>query len=121
MKSRIRTKYPGVFYREAQRIGKSGTEKVYYVLYKKNGKLIESKVGRQYADNMTPSKANNIRSDYIEGKALPPSQKRKETHWTLDALWESFELHKKDVLKSFRDDRYRYHKHIAHTLRQKTH
>lgn len=119
MTRRIKTKYPGVFYREAQRIGRNGTENVYYVLYKKDGKLIESKVGRQYADNMSPSKASRIRSDYIEGNSLPASQKRKEVRWTLSALWESFERHKKDELKSFRDDRYRYHKHVAPSLGDK--
>ncbi len=119
MTRRIKTKYPGVFCRESQRIGGAGTEKVYYVLYKKDGKLIESKVGRQYTDNMTPSKAAHIRSSYIEGKALPANKKRNEVRWTVATLWESFENHKKDALKSFRDDRYRYHKHIAPALGDK--
>ena len=119
MAMRIKTKYPGVFYRESQRIGGAGTEKVFYVLYKKDGKLIESKVGRQYTDNMTPSKAAHIRSSYIEGKALPANKKRNEVRWIVATLWESFENHKKEELKSFRDDRYRYHKHIAPTLGDK--
>ena len=36
---RIKTKYPGVFYREVARIGTSGIERVYYILFKKEGKL----------------------------------------------------------------------------------
>ncbi|MBD5646378.1 MAG: hypothetical protein HDQ89_01735 [Desulfovibrio sp.] len=65
---RFPTGYPGVFYREVRRLGKNGTEKVYYVVYKKDGKISEEKVGRQYADNMTPAKASAIRSELLEGK-----------------------------------------------------
>jgi len=32
MSKRIKTKYTGVFYREAKRIGKSGSEKVFYII-----------------------------------------------------------------------------------------
>ena len=72
---RVATKYPGVFYRVAERVGKPGEEKVFYILFKKAGKLIEEKVGRQYADDMTPAKAAGIRAERIEGKRLS----RKET------------------------------------------
>ena len=65
---RNKTKYPGVFFREEKRIGASGSEKVYYVVFKKNGKVIEEKVGRQFVDDMTPAKASRIRSELIEGK-----------------------------------------------------
>ena len=33
--------YTGVFYIEGQRTGKKGIEKIYYIRYRKNGKLIE--------------------------------------------------------------------------------
>jgi len=29
---RIKTNYPGIFYREAQRLGGRGMEKIYYIL-----------------------------------------------------------------------------------------
>ena len=32
---RHKTKYPGVFYREGQRIGGKGLEKIYYIILKK--------------------------------------------------------------------------------------
>ena len=57
---RLKTDYPGVFYREADRIGGKGKERVYYVLFKKDGRLHEEKVGRQYADDMTAAKAARI-------------------------------------------------------------
>lgn len=43
---RQKTKYPGVYYREAQRLGDSGFERVYYIVFKKNGVVHEEKVGR---------------------------------------------------------------------------
>lgn len=73
---RVSTKYPGVFYRTTERIGKPGEEKVFYILFKKAGKLIEEKVGRQYVDDMTPAKAAGIRAERIEGKRLSRKEKR---------------------------------------------
>ena len=58
---RFKTKYPGVTFI----IGKSSngkSEKIYYIRYKKNDKLIEEKAGRQYQDDMTPAKAAGIRA-----------------------------------------------------------
>jgi len=73
---RVATDYPGVFYRIAERIGKSGEEKVFYIVFKKDGKVIEEKVGRQYADGMTPFKAAGIRGERIEGKRLSRKEMR---------------------------------------------
>ncbi len=65
---RIKTEKPGVFYRLGERIGGSGDEKIYYVVFKKDGKTYEEKAGRQYADQMPPAKAALLRSDLIEGR-----------------------------------------------------
>jgi hypothetical protein len=54
---RQKTNYSGVFYRDARRISGKGAEKVYYIIFKKNGKLYKEKVGRQYLDDMTPRKS----------------------------------------------------------------
>ena len=64
---RQKTNYPGVFFRESKRIGGQGLEKVYYVVFKVEGKVIEEKVGRQYQNNMTPAKASTIRGKLVEG------------------------------------------------------
>jgi hypothetical protein len=71
---RHKTNYPGVFYREAERIGGKGMERVYYIVFKKAGKVHEEKVGRQFADDMTPARAARIRAERIEGRR----QSRKE-------------------------------------------
>jgi hypothetical protein len=43
---RIKTKYPGVYYRETKRTGNNNSpEKVYYIVFKKPGKVHEEKVG----------------------------------------------------------------------------
>jgi len=47
---RPKTTYPGVFYREAERIGGNGLERVYYIVFKPGGKVFEEKVGRQFSD-----------------------------------------------------------------------
>ena len=76
MPKRIKTTYPGVFYREVKRIGGKGNERVYYVLFKKDGRVIEEKAGRQYADAMTAAKAAGYRSERIEGKRQSRKQVR---------------------------------------------
>ena len=116
MAKRNKTKYPGVFYREAQRVGGRGSEKVYYVIFKKNGKLIEEKVGRQFVDDMTPAKAANIRGELIEGKRptrkeIQEQEKAKKNIWTIDRLWGEYKRQKPD-LKGLVPDENRYKKYI---------
>jgi hypothetical protein len=68
--------YTGIFYRTGKRIAGKGTEKIYYVTYKKNGVKFEEKVGRQFSDQMTPAKAVNIRTDIIEGRRLSRKEQK---------------------------------------------
>ena len=120
MSKRIKTPYPGVYYREANRIGGPGKERVYYIVFKKKGKMVEEKVGRQSVDNMTPAKAAGIRSGRIEGKRLSRKQiremeearKRAEAgKWTIDRLWEEYKSYKEDS-KAIRTDNNRYENYL---------
>jgi integrase len=120
MPQRISTDYRGVVYRVAERIGGKGDERVYYVRYKKDGKKYEEKVGRQYADNMTPAKANNIRSELIEGKRLTRKEQRlkeeaerkdQEARWTFDRLWKEYKA-SKTVYKGKGPDQNRYDNYL---------
>ena len=93
--ARIKTDYPGVYYRESQRIGGRGVERIYYITYKRDGKMVEEKVGRQFADDMTPARAATIRGNIIEGNRETRKEKREreaaETEkWTVSKLWESY-------------------------------
>ncbi len=99
MPKRMKTKYPGVFFREADRIGGNGIEKVYYIVFKKDGKVIEEKVGRQFADDMTPARAAGIRADRIEGKRESRKEIREQEaerklaeagKWTVARLWDKY-------------------------------
>ena len=120
MGARIATDYPGVIYRIAKRIGGKGEEKVFYVRFERDGKKCEEKVGRQYADAMTPAKASHIRSDLIEGKRLTRKEKRlkkeaekkaREARWTFDRLWREYKA-QKTVYKGKGPDQNRYDNYL---------
>lgn len=112
--------YTGIFYRIGKRIGGRGTEKIYYVTYKKNGKKFEESVGRQYAEQMTPARAANVRADIIEGRRLPKKEqkildkekKRAEADkYTIERLWKEYKL-SRTLGKSLKIDQGRYKKYI---------
>jgi hypothetical protein len=88
-----------IYFREARRIGDKGTERVYYIVFKKNGKVHEEKVGRQFVDDLTPARVAGVRAERIEGKRPSPKEKREKEKalkkarakkWTVDRLWESY-------------------------------
>jgi integrase len=111
---RIKTKYPGVYY-----IAK-GKEKVFYIVYYLNGKKIEEKAGRQFADDMTAAKAAGIRAERSKGKEPSNNARREEIKatkleeagkWTLDKLWQEYEANKADS-KAINTDRGRFEKYL---------
>jgi integrase len=117
---RIKTEYPGVYYRIAKRLGGKGTERVYYYKFKKNGKNIEEKAGREFADNMTPARTATKRGLRIEGKTPSPKERREAkkaenltaaNKWTIEKLWDEYKKHKEDN-KSFRTDKGRYENYL---------
>lgn len=113
---RIPTDYPGVYYRLAKRIGGKGTEKVFYYTFKKDGKKIEEKAGREFADDMTAARAATKRGLRIEGKIPSPKAERERKKaekqavagvWTVQKLWDEYEKQKEDN-RAFRTDKGRY-------------
>lgn len=117
---RIRAEYPGVYYRVSQRIGRAGEERVYYIVFKKDGKTIEEKVGRQYADNMTSAKASGIRADRIEGRRESRKELREkklaikraeDKKMTIAKLWQYYQEGNSNR-KSFRTDLSNYERHL---------
>jgi len=118
VKKRIHTEYVGIFYRIASRIGGKGEEKIFYAVYKKDGKTIETKIGRQYADQMTAAKASRIRAEMIEGRRETrkkirenASESKNEIHWTLARLWDEYKLRNPD-LKGMCTDQNRFQVHL---------
>lgn len=118
-KKRHSTRYPGVYWIEGT--GANGKpERIYYIYYRKDGKQIEEKAGRQYQDDMTPARAARLRAERVGGKDLPNAvrreleRKRKEAEqnkWTIDRLWEEYKRQRPD-LKGIRTDQNRYEKHL---------
>lgn len=127
MSKRIKTKYDGVVYREAKRIGGNGIEKVYYVRFKCDGKVIEEKAGRQYADQMTPVKANRYRSDRIEGRrksrkeireSRQAAQKAEADRLTIAKLWDLYtETHPEN--KSLKVEKRKFERHLRSGIGKK--
>ena len=96
-KQRFKTKYPGVFYIESTVPGTNDPEKIYYIMYRKSGKLVEEKAGRQYQDDMTPARAAGMRSARLEGKQQSNVERRQaeqeakqaeRNRWTITRLWQ---------------------------------
>ncbi len=75
---RHKTKYPGVYYIDGRDSKKGTKEKIYYILFRKDGKLVEEKAGCQFQDTMTPSRARRIRDQKIAGM-LPLNRNQKKT------------------------------------------
>jgi integrase len=120
MAKRHLTKYPGVYFIEGKRAGKNQVERIYYISYYKDGVRIEEKAGRQYKDDMTPARANNLRAQKIEG-TLPTNQEVREAadakkkaeseKWTIDRLWQTYKKGRKPG-KSLVTDISRYNKYL---------
>ena len=119
-RKRIKTNYPGVYYIETKAIGSNKPDKIYYIMYRRDGKLIEEKAGRQSTEDMTPARAANLRGTKIEGKRLSNTQQRTQAKfdkqqeldkWTISKLWDQYKSSKPD-LKGIITDQNRFDLYI---------
>ena len=110
---RHKTKYPGVYYIVGKHVPSEKPERIYYIRYRKDGKLIEEKVGRSIKNKMTEAQANRIRGRRIDGNEASNQEQRLATKgaWTFDRIWEEYKT-QKSTLKGLRIDCYRYDKHL---------
>jgi integrase len=117
---RLKTDYVGVYYVRGHAVGTGKPEKIFYIAYRRNGKLIEEKAGRQFQDAMTPARAARIRAERIEGKSLPNKQRREKKkreletekqRWTISKIWNTYE-EASPSLRGMRTDRNRFEKHL---------
>jgi len=107
---RKKTKYPGVYYVMGTD-PKGQPEEIYYVVYRRGGKLVEEKAGRKGKDKMNAFKAHGIRNRRIQGE--PSNKERREAEkaakaaeagrWTIEKLWDSYREHRPDVKGSATD------------------
>jgi integrase len=124
---RIKTEYPGVYYVESISVGSKRVEKIFYIRYRKSGKLVEEKAGRQYQDDMTPARASTLRGKKIEGDKQTNAEKRdaeraKKTaeagRWTVNRLFEAY-MDQRGETGSWRSDRSRFNLYLQKPLGEK--
>jgi integrase len=116
---RHKTKYPGVFYILGSSPVTKKPEKIYYIIYRIQRKLIEEKAGRQYQDNMSPARASMIRAEKLKGITASNKAARDKQKWTLNNIWKEYQTYKSD-LKCITGDKYRYNKYIKDKFGDKT-
>ena len=112
---REKTKYPGVYAIQGTDPVSGKPEKIFYIVYRKDGKQIEEKAGRQSKDAMTAARAAAIRGSKIRG-AKSNAQLRAEKNadkarMTISRLWETYALYRVRR-KSLAPDRRRFEQHI---------
>jgi len=126
---RFKTKYPGVVY--VQGTGADGKpERVFFIIYRKNGRQIEEKAGRQFQDDMTPAKANAVRARRLQGDEDPNAVRRekvqaakeaKANRFTIERLWEEYKAHhpERAGAHTLRTDSSRANKYLLPTFGKK--
>ncbi|HEX9883960.1 MAG TPA: integrase, partial [Desulfobaccales bacterium] len=121
---RKKTNYPGVFYIEGTSPATGKPEKIFYIRYRKAGKMIEEKAGRQFQDDMTPARAAIIRGERSAGKRLSRQEAREQQEaakkaeaqrWTFNRLWQEYK-DRTPGLKGLVTDENRYQNHIKPLL-----
>ena len=90
-------------------------------------KVVEAKAGRQYANHMTPAKAERFRNNLIEGHEQTPQAKREaaqaekkkaEGKWTINRLWTEYEKTRAPG-KGLATDKSRYNKYLKPEFEKK--
>lgn len=116
------TKYPGVYYRIVERPGGKGPERLYFVRFKKDGRLVDAKVGRQYQDDMTPARASQLRAEFIEGTRLTPQEERQRERgrWPISRIWQVYVETKGTAYKGRKQDADRFRLHLEPVFGKKT-
>lgn len=111
--TRHQTDKVGVFYilgkqRAKNKVASGGAlseekaDKIYYIMYRLDGKKVEEKVGRE-SERMTPAKAAKLREQRIHGISLPNTERRRirkekaqaeADRWTVGKLWDAYKENK---------------------------
>ncbi|MBN1548490.1 MAG: site-specific integrase [Syntrophaceae bacterium] len=95
---RHKTDYAGVYFIWGTHRVTHKPEKIFYITYRKNGKVVDEKVGRA-SEDMTPARASNRRALRMAGKEATNAEKRaaekaaKEAEagrWTIAKLWDLY-------------------------------
>jgi integrase len=123
----FKTNYPGVTFINGKAVGSNKMEKTYYITYRRDGQLIFEKAGRQFVDDMTPSRAAAMRGRRIEGKEPTNKEKRDKeraakkaeaVRWTIDKIWDLYCENRADN-KSLNNEKIKYEKAIRKKIGKK--
>jgi integrase len=97
--ARHKTQYPGVYFIFGKSPITGKEEKIFYIRYRKDGKQVEEKAGRQSIDDMTAARAASLRGVRMKGKELSNVEKRAKAKkakqhdknkWTLTRLYKQY-------------------------------
>src|SRR6056297_294041 len=117
---RFKSDYKGVYYIMGKEVGTGKPERIYYIMYRKNGKQVHEKAGRAKKDNMTPAKASKIRVNRMSAEGLSNAEKREQEKtrkaaeagkWTIQKLWDAY-LENNPNLKGVVADKNRFENHL---------
>ncbi len=117
---RTKTNYPGVYYIKGKSPATGKDERIYYIRFRKDGKLYEEKAGRQIEDAMTPARASRLRGLKISGKVMANTEKRQirkekaektANRITIDRLWQKYQANNPH-LKGWKTYQSQYNKHL---------
>lgn len=117
---RHKTNYPGVYFVEGTDPGSGKPDRIFYIRYRQDGKLVEEKAGRRRQDRMTPLRASKLRAERMSGELTNRERRKAELEkledeagrWTLDRLWAEYKRQRPD-LKGIVTDENRFQNHIS--------
>ena len=116
---RLKTNYPGVFFIDGT-AHDGRPEKIFYIRYRRDGKMVEEKAGRQYLNDMTAARAARLRAQRVEGKQQSNQERRelleakkraKANKWTIERLWGEYKAQRPN-LKGITSDENRFKNYI---------
>lgn len=124
---RHNTNHPGVFFIKGKSLKNGKPEKIFYMRYRIDGRLIEEKAGRE-SHGMTAPKAASLRFKKIEGTKPTNAEHRaarqakaeaEKNRWTIDKLWAEY-TSQRDETKGLKVDHNRYRNHLQKPFGSKT-
>ena len=117
---RHKTNYTGVVFIEGKAVASGKPEKIFYITYRRDGKLHEEKAGRQFQDNMSAAKAARMRAERIDGKALSNNARREKQReeneaqklkYTVSRIWDEYLL-ANATLRGLETDKNRFENYL---------
>ena len=119
VQKRYKTAHRGVYFIKGMLPGTKKQEKIFYIMYRKNGKQVQEKAGRQFLNDMTAARAARVRVERMQGalsnrekrEAVKAEKKAEADNWTIQRLFDAY-MHGRAPGKSLKTDKGRYEKYL---------